>query len=75
MAWESRRVVVSAELSRLRPPSFRPTKYTPGAMELIVPARISPTARERVRELALRTFARPLLPWGYHFASRFAIST
>jgi D-alanine-D-alanine ligase len=31
-------------------------KYTPGAMELIVPARISATARARVRELALRTF-------------------
>jgi D-alanine-D-alanine ligase len=32
-------------------------KYTPGGMELIVPARISATARARVRELALRTFA------------------
>lgn len=31
-------------------------KYTPGGMELIVPARISPTARAKVRELALRTF-------------------
>ncbi len=31
-------------------------KYTPGGMELLVPAGISSTARERVRELALRTF-------------------
>jgi D-alanine-D-alanine ligase len=31
-------------------------KYTPGGMELIVPARISPAARERVRELAVETF-------------------
>jgi D-alanine-D-alanine ligase len=31
-------------------------KYTPGGMQLIVPARISPTARDRVRELAARTF-------------------
>jgi D-alanine-D-alanine ligase len=31
-------------------------KYARGAMELVVPARISPTARERVRELALQTF-------------------
>jgi D-alanine-D-alanine ligase len=31
-------------------------KYTPGGMELIVPARISETARERVRELAVATF-------------------
>jgi D-alanine-D-alanine ligase len=31
-------------------------KYTPGGMELIVPARISGAARERVRELAARTF-------------------
>lgn len=33
-------------------------KYTPGAMELIVPARISPAARDRVRELAVETFVR-----------------
>lgn len=32
-------------------------KYTPGGMELVVPARISSTARARVRELALATFA------------------
>ncbi|HUB36727.1 MAG TPA: D-alanine--D-alanine ligase family protein [Solirubrobacteraceae bacterium] len=32
-------------------------KYTPGGMELVIPARISPTARARVQELALRTFA------------------
>jgi D-alanine-D-alanine ligase len=32
-------------------------KYTPGGMELVIPARISTTARERVRELALATFA------------------
>jgi D-alanine-D-alanine ligase len=31
-------------------------KYTPGGMELKVPARISPTAGERVRELAVETF-------------------
>jgi D-alanine-D-alanine ligase len=31
-------------------------KYTQGGMELVVPARISPTARERVRALALQTF-------------------
>jgi len=31
-------------------------KYTPGGMELVVPARISSTARDRVRELALETF-------------------
>jgi D-alanine-D-alanine ligase len=33
-------------------------KYTPGNMELEVPARISPAARERVRELAVETFRR-----------------
>jgi D-alanine-D-alanine ligase len=33
-------------------------KYSPGGMELIVPARVSPTARERVRGLALQTFLR-----------------
>jgi D-alanine-D-alanine ligase len=32
-------------------------KYIPGGMELVVPARISATARTRVRELALETFA------------------
>ena len=32
-------------------------KYTPGGMDLIVPARISAAARDRVRELALQTFA------------------
>jgi D-alanine-D-alanine ligase len=31
-------------------------KYTAGGMELVVPARISARARERVRELALQTF-------------------
>jgi D-alanine-D-alanine ligase len=31
-------------------------KYTPGGMELVVPARISQTARDRVRELAARAF-------------------
>jgi D-alanine-D-alanine ligase len=31
-------------------------KYTPGGMELIVPARIPAHIRERVRELAVRTF-------------------
>jgi D-alanine-D-alanine ligase len=33
-------------------------KYTPGGMELIVPARVPPAVRERVRELAIRTFQR-----------------
>jgi D-alanine-D-alanine ligase len=33
-------------------------KYSPGGMQLIVPARITPRARERVRELALTTFRR-----------------
>jgi D-alanine-D-alanine ligase len=32
-------------------------KYTPGGMQLIVPARISDSARERVRELATHVFA------------------
>jgi len=32
-------------------------KYTPGAMELVVPARISDAARDEVRALALRAFA------------------
>jgi D-alanine-D-alanine ligase len=31
-------------------------KYAPGGMELVVPARISPSARARVRELAVETF-------------------
>jgi D-alanine-D-alanine ligase len=31
-------------------------KYTPGGMELVVPARVSPTARDRVRALAASTF-------------------
>jgi D-alanine-D-alanine ligase len=31
-------------------------KYTPGGMELVVPARISNAARERVRELAVTAF-------------------
>ncbi len=31
-------------------------KYTPGGMELLVPARISPAAREQVRALARRAF-------------------
>jgi D-alanine-D-alanine ligase len=33
-------------------------KYTPGGMELIVPARIDDAARERVRELACEVFLR-----------------
>jgi D-alanine-D-alanine ligase len=33
-------------------------KYTPGGMELIVPARIPPPVRERVRALAVETFVR-----------------
>jgi D-alanine-D-alanine ligase len=33
-------------------------KYTPGGMELIVPARISSAARERVRALAVESFVR-----------------
>ena len=32
-------------------------KYTAGGMELLVPARVSQAARERVRELAIRAFA------------------
>jgi len=32
-------------------------KYTPGGMELLIPARISPSAAARVRELALTAFA------------------
>jgi D-alanine-D-alanine ligase len=33
-------------------------KYTPGGMELVVPARIPEAARERVRALAVETFQR-----------------
>jgi D-alanine-D-alanine ligase len=33
-------------------------KYTPGGMELIVPARIAAHLRDRVRELAVETFVR-----------------
>jgi D-alanine-D-alanine ligase len=33
-------------------------KYSPGGMHLVVPARISAAARERVRELAVSTFQR-----------------
>jgi D-alanine-D-alanine ligase len=33
-------------------------KYTPGGMELIVPARISPAARDRLGALAVETFRR-----------------
>jgi D-alanine-D-alanine ligase len=33
-------------------------KYTPGGMQLIVPARISDTARERVQALAVEAFLR-----------------
>jgi D-alanine-D-alanine ligase len=33
-------------------------KYSPGGMELVVPARISPAARERVQAMALEAFAR-----------------
>ncbi len=33
-------------------------KYTPGGMELIVPARVAPAVRDRIRELALETFLR-----------------
>jgi D-alanine-D-alanine ligase len=33
-------------------------KYTPGAMELVVPARIGPAVAEEVRRLACATFAR-----------------
>ncbi len=33
-------------------------KYTPGGMELVVPARISETARGRVRDLAVEAFRR-----------------
>jgi D-alanine-D-alanine ligase len=31
-------------------------KYTPGGMELVVPARVSPAARAKVRDLAVRAF-------------------
>jgi D-alanine-D-alanine ligase len=33
-------------------------KYTPGGMELVVPARLPPRVRERVRELAVEVFRR-----------------
>jgi D-alanine-D-alanine ligase len=33
-------------------------KYTPGAMELVIPARISDVARERVQALAIEAFVR-----------------
>jgi D-alanine-D-alanine ligase len=33
-------------------------KYTPGGMELIVPARVPPAVRERIRELAVSTYRR-----------------
>ena len=33
-------------------------KYTPGGMELVVPARVPEPTRRRVRELALETFSR-----------------
>jgi D-alanine-D-alanine ligase len=33
-------------------------KYTPGGMDLVVPARISPESRDRVRKLALEAFRR-----------------
>jgi len=33
-------------------------KYTPGGMELVVPARLPPAVRERVRSLAVETFRR-----------------
>jgi D-alanine-D-alanine ligase len=33
-------------------------KYTPGGMELIVPARVPPAVRERIRELAIDTYRR-----------------
>ncbi len=33
-------------------------KYEPGGMELMVPARVSPAARERVRSIAVEAFAR-----------------
>ena len=33
-------------------------KYTPGGMELIVPARVPEAVREKIRELAVATFLR-----------------
>ena len=33
-------------------------KYSPGAMQLVVPARVSPEVRDRIRELAVEAFAR-----------------
>jgi D-alanine-D-alanine ligase len=32
-------------------------KYTPGGMELVVPARVAPHVRQRIRELAVQSFA------------------
>jgi D-alanine-D-alanine ligase len=45
-------IVVNAEWYDLA------AKYEPGGMELVVPARISPSAERRVRELACETFDR-----------------
>jgi D-alanine-D-alanine ligase len=52
-------VFVSAPGQILFPGEFYDfhAKYTPGAMELVVPAPISPGARERVRELASEVFS------------------
>jgi len=33
-------------------------KYTPGGMRLVVPARVEPEVRDRIRELAVQAFAR-----------------
>lgn len=33
-------------------------KYTPGGMELVVPARVAPEVRDRVRELAVQAFVK-----------------
>ena len=33
-------------------------KYTPGGMELVVPARVTPEVRDRVRELAVQAFVK-----------------
>jgi len=33
-------------------------KYTPGGMQLVVPARVAPEVRDRVRRLAVETFSR-----------------
>ena len=37
-------------------------KYTPGGMELVIPARVPETVRERVRELAVEAFRADRLP-------------